>query len=431
MFGDVPNLGLVSARIYEVARGNPRECTDLAQHLCDQGIVRYEAGSWELPSGLDAAQLPSSAEQAFCERVAGLSPLARLLAQAQALASHDAFSRQEYAALAADSDPQQVDQAITELVSAQVLVSDGRVYTLSHGNRAAAIAAQLAPDELEQRHRVLAELYAQTEATALSAVYHMPAAGQFERALDRLSAIIAEVDKRGGVIAMPPASRLKLVPVFEHALAASLRLGRRAREAQQLRGWLTAFSVVADDSVYWSAAPTWREQLEHDSGLTLYRQLSHVAGPGERLRRALEQAAARYQATPEPERVFPPDAAIKSLVHYVVISIAIGARTLDARLIASLPPLLEPFAPLSPLIDAMWQNAICTYEANCAGKQERARLRAVELHARVSLLPDGGELRTLAPIRNALAYCAGAIEAMLGLKSACGCCRSCRSSSRR
>jgi len=66
----------------------------------------------------------------------------------------------------------------------------------------------------------------------------------------------------------------------------------------------------------------------------------------------------------------------------------------------------------------MWLNPLCTYEANCAAQQERARLRAVDLYARLANIPEGGELRSVAAIRNALAYCAGAIEAMLGLKSA-------------
>ena len=65
MFGDVPNVGLLSDRIQRVAFGNPRECMDLAQHLVDKRLIRYEGGNWALPSSLDPEDLPSSAEQAF------------------------------------------------------------------------------------------------------------------------------------------------------------------------------------------------------------------------------------------------------------------------------------------------------------------------------------------------------------------------------
>jgi tetratricopeptide (TPR) repeat protein len=205
--------------------------------------------------------------------------------------------------------------------------------------------------------------------------------------------------------------------LFERVLGVAQRLGRRPREIHDLRRWLIAISVAADDAVYWRVAPAWLAQLERDSGLTFWRQMQDVQASGERLKRALEQAAEQHASTPEAERVYRPDEAIKLLVYYVVMSIPVGARTLDAALIASLAPLLEPFAPLSPLVEAMWQNAICTFEANFAALRERARLRATDILARLEKISDS-ELRYVQSIRNALAYCVGAIEAGLGLLSA-------------
>jgi hypothetical protein len=69
--------------------------------------------------------------------------------------------------------------------------------------------------------------------------------------------------------------------------------------------------------------------------------------------RALGTAQQRYLATPESERVYPVDEAIRKLGEYVVISIAIGTRTLDAELLGSLPDVLEPFVALSPLLDVI------------------------------------------------------------------------------
>ena len=135
----------------------------------------------------------------------------------------------------------------------------------------------------------------------------------------------------------------------------------------------------------------------------------------QRLMRALQRAGERYAATPEAERVYRVDEAIKHLVLYVVISIAIGARSCDTRLIATLPPLLEPFAPLSPVLHAIWQNAIATVEVHHRKLEPRARrwLRGLRAARRL----NGGELAHVGAIRNAIAYGLGTVEALMGMQS--------------
>src|SRR5262249_8069894 len=120
---------------------------------------------------------------------------------------------------------------------------------------------------------------------------------------------------------------------------------------------------------------------------------------------------------PEEARVYRPDEAIKVLVQYVAISIAIGARRLDPKLIRSLPELLQPFTALSPLVEAMWQNALATFEVNFGAQQERAHARATKLYAQLEKLSET-ELPNVRVIRNSLGYCAGAVEANHGLSSA-------------
>ncbi|HKU43394.1 MAG TPA: serine/threonine-protein kinase, partial [Polyangiales bacterium] len=58
VFGDVPNLGLAAGRIHGLAQGNPRATMELAQHLVDSGLARYEGGTWSLPHLLGSADLP-------------------------------------------------------------------------------------------------------------------------------------------------------------------------------------------------------------------------------------------------------------------------------------------------------------------------------------------------------------------------------------
>jgi hypothetical protein len=417
VFGDVPQVGLLSDRIHAIAAGNPGASMDLAQHLVRKGLILYEGGSWTLPSELQAHELPASAEAAFRARIAELQPLSRWIAEAQALSLHDGLTLEDYARLVSASEPLLVDQAINELVANRVLVSDGRVYTLAHRGWAALLTEDLGDAEREQRHRALAELHDRSDRPPIAAVHHFLSGGLPERALDRFLKFIETADDKE--IAALDAAGMKLeviAPISARALEAARKLGRPAREICELLRWLTMVSVFGDDEYYWQAAPEWLERLKSDSGLTDWNELEAVDS-GQRLARAFQAASERYAATPEPERVYRPDEAIKHLVLYVVASIAVGARELDAKLIASLPELLEPFAPISQVIDAIWQNAIATRELACYCQPDKARLRWIDLHARLSAV-SGDELRYVERIRDAMAFGIGSIEAAFGLLSA-------------
>jgi hypothetical protein len=141
-----------------------------------------------------------------------------------------------------------------------------------------------------------------------------------------------------------------------------------------------------------------------------------VSDAGQRLTQAFQRAAQRYAATAERDRVYPPDQAIRLLAHYVVISIVIGARTLDTRLLDTLPGLLEPFAPVSPMLSAIWQNALATRESSCYRQPERACKRWIDVYAQLGTV-TGGDAHLVNTIRYAVAFGVGLGEASLGLES--------------
>ena len=124
MFGDVPNLALVSERLFQVAAGNARETLEIVQTLIASGVLRYEGGQWLLPDQLALEELPSSANELCAARIAALSPFARELAEVHALASHPSMSRQDYALVAGSVPAAQLDEAISELVSKGLLAGD-------------------------------------------------------------------------------------------------------------------------------------------------------------------------------------------------------------------------------------------------------------------------------------------------------------------
>jgi hypothetical protein len=410
LFGDAQNLGPLSDGVHRVSAGNPRACMDLARHLVDKGVVSYDGGAWTLPVRLDSTDLPRTAEEAIRDRVAALQPTSRWLAEAQALAD-DTFSRGDYQLLRPDSDPNGIDRAISELLSSHLLVGTGKLHSLAHRGWVSALTAGLTPAEREERHRALAVLY--EDKLPIVAIRHLLAGGLFERALERLAKLLTtapDASALGGGAQVPSAA---VAATVDSALEAAQALGRPARELHELRRWLVQLSVASEDRFYRRVAPAWLEQLKRDSGFLFWHELGDGAGPG-RLKSALAMAAQRYAATPELERVYPPAEAIRLLVYYVIASIAIGSRSMDSDLLESLPPLLEPFAPMSPFADIIRCNALATRQSTSRGQGEQARALWLDVYERLNTM-SSAELPYLDRVRYAVAFGIGSQSVRMGL----------------
>ena len=416
IFGTVPNLGVLTAAVHEIARGNPRKTLDVAQHLVDRGELRYADGSWTLPQLIDPSAMPRSVEDAMRERLAGLGAVARFLAEAHALSSFDSCSREDYLRLWQDADHQSVDRALLELLSHQILTREGSQYAIARHGWAALLHSELDDEGRSERHRALARVYEQS--SPLASVRHLLAAGERALGLAQLLAFVKN-DSHDPRTMWEMSGRMNpvdLIETFESAHRAALELDRPIRERTVAQGYIVALSVLVDDSYYHRHAGSWRARVEHDSGYTIYRELEDNTPPGERLRQTLTLLSQRYAATPEAERVYPPEDAIRLLVSYVGISIAIGSRSYDRALIASLPSLLEPFAPLSRVIEAIRLNAIATRDiADC--RVEQARAGWLEVYERLGQM-SVTEFPPVVAYRNAIAYAIGSAEARMGLSSA-------------
>jgi hypothetical protein len=412
VFGDVPNVGLLSDAIHRISAGNPRVSMDLAQHLADRGLIHYQGGGWTLPARLEESDLPSSAGEVLRARLSALSPLARSLVEAQALAAHEAFSREDYILLSG-ADPNAVDRATSELVAEQVLASDGRVYTLAHRGWVPALTAGLAETDAQDRHRGLARLY--EGRPGLARIRHLLAAGLDQRGLDELATRVQTMSPEQAFHDSYLSSR-QVAATVDLALDRAISLGRGAREVNELRRWLSALGTASEDKYYWKAGPAWLDQLKHDSGLAIWQGLSDLE-PGLRLQRTFQGAAEQYAATPESQRAYPPDEAVRHLARHVAVSVAVGGRTVNTELLQSLPALLEPFAALSPVLDAMRLNAIATCEVTYSGRLLRARAGWIEVHQRLET-PECRDVEYADVVRNALVYAIGMLEARMGMASA-------------
>jgi tetratricopeptide (TPR) repeat protein len=270
--------------------------------------------------------------------------------------------------------------------------------------------------ERHAQHRALAELYLRKGASQLAAVGHLLAAGAPERALDLLTEVLNASSESNDIVSAARMSDSEIAQVLAQAHDAAMILGWKPRPLNELRRWLLLHSS-ADPSTFNRIAPLVLSQLEHDCGLEFYRTEDGAQAAMQRLTNALQRASEQYAAAPEHARVYRVEQAIKHLVRYCIASIAVGANTLNIRLLATLPGLLEPFAPLSPLLGAIWQNTLATMESLGLAHPENARARWVELYAQLSDVNEQ-QLRNVTVVRNAVAFGVGALEAQLGLESA-------------
>jgi hypothetical protein len=416
VFGDVQNIDLVADEIHRIAQGNPRQTMDLAQHLLDRRVVTYAAGAWTLPSQLATGDLPRSAADALHARVAGLSPHARFLAEAHSLAFYERVTHADYHALCPDLDPRSGEAAIAELIEQQLLNGDAQAYSIANRVWIAALQAGLDATRSEACHRALARMYGGRFKRA--AIHHLFRAGLDEEGLDALLSLHAEYSKGFDAKIALDVELAKLGPCYQRAIEIACKLGRPARRINDLRQWCTALSAVASHTgYYWSSAPAWLAQLVRDSGLAFWREDTETADPAARLTRALQRAFETYQATPESERVYRVDEAIPLLAEYVAFSIAVGSRTMDGAILTTLPGLLEPFTALSPILEALWQNAIASCECAVTAQYDQARDRWLAVLAKLEKV-SGAELQHVESIRNAIAFGVGILEASFGLASA-------------
>jgi hypothetical protein len=149
-----------------------------------------------------------------------------------------------------------------------------------------------------------------------------------------------------------------------------------------------------------------------DSGLERYHELSALP-PEQRLQQALADQQARYEATPEHERVYAIPEAIRELAQLAAATAAIAVIFMDLSLMERVPS-LTPLLPLSPSLTVV-QTLIDGSIEMIAGRGERVMALYDQALAAVRA-PDraGFEPIVVERIEASLVYALGIIEAVCG-----------------
>ena len=391
VFGDVPNVQLLTSRLHEVCEGRPRDLMQLAQHLVDKGVLRYHDGTWSLPAKIDTASLPTSLAQALSERVMALSPEARQLAQAMALCGGQNLTLQECEVLA-DGDLLQVRRSLDELRLVGVVVGGGDAFTIAAQGFANALLATIEQEAERPLHARLADVFERRGNAEILCALHWFKAGRDERGLDVL---IKHCEDSPRITAADPDAFVRLInslppgwlSVFDRALELAVATGRPARVCYLLQRRvisLSPYDSTCRPSRYHYLAPV--AELSRCAGLDIYARLDASLDPKLRLKEALAAARQRYDSLPEHERVLPPLEAAGELARAVLTCVGASSSSLDLELLRLLPS-LAPLVPMSPGIEIVHQ-VVEAVTQRIAGRTDQARDMYLKLLERLAQLDN-------------------------------------------
>jgi hypothetical protein len=415
VFGDVPNLSVVSHWVHGLAGGVPRTVMELAQYLVDHRIARYERGSWTLPATLRDQALPRSFEHALSQHLDELGVHARALAEALALVSeHGQLELDELTSLIAFDPPERLYAAVDELIAAQVLVASGRTYHLRHRGLIGALAARLPDERRRHLHAAIAAVYEQRSArpdakrdAGVLAAYHLYLAGDVPACLARLS-------ETGRADDAPFARSREAVGMYEACLGYGEAAGMSPRRLYPLRKILLQLSAVSDPSLIRHAGPT-LAQVTRDSGRIYYDELADEPDPLLRVRKCVARARALYDQTDPALRGLDPVEGMFELGGTVLTLTRAYMVRNDIEALRALLPVIEPLTVMSAGFDLLHEITLQTYESLEGKDVQQRRLKTL---SRLELPVQGLDPPLQTAIRCGLLYWAGVYEAALGQETA-------------
>jgi tetratricopeptide (TPR) repeat protein/type II secretory pathway component PulM len=421
IFGDVPNVRLLSDRIHRVSGGNPKAVMLLAQHFLDTGLVRYETGGWILPESIDAVDLPQTLSDALKMRVRNLSDEAKKLALSVALCSAQSLSFEECLFLVDHKDKSRLIQDIEQLVAFEILWTDGTWYALGQAIWRQVLIEEIPAKQARAIHLRLAAFFEKRESEGLWITQHLLQANKPERALD---VFLSTIDSQYEGVLNNPERVLEFVNslpeewivTVKKLLEVCQQLGRPAGQRFRIQRHVASCAAITAQPEQAEFISLMR-QLHFCCGLDLYETLDATLDESARLKKALELAQQRFDMTPERERVLPPSEAIPQLARVIVQAIGSVGHAMDYGFFESITS-LQPLVPLSPALGVIEKNYQSSRHAQ-GGRYQKARWGWIEAIERLDQ-PDLAGLDKVhhTYMRLAMVYTLGRTEAILGLQSA-------------
>ncbi|HEX3597897.1 MAG TPA: protein kinase, partial [Polyangiaceae bacterium] len=389
VFGDVNHIVSLARKLHSIAAGSPRAVLQLATHLVEHGIVRYEAGGFLLPDRLLERDLPASLGEALGRRLDALPAEALELGCALALTDPRELPTASYVGLTTHGHRGKTFRDIDQLVRAELLVREGDRYRLGDGIWRTIVEARLAGERKRELHARLARLF-EPAGTVNRRAFHLMRGGDPESAI---RVLLAQYIKDPNEPRDPLEDYVPgILDLLEEVVHASESLDIPVGLKVELRmKTLGASQFVGEVDRFLRLAPPLLAQLKRDSGLADYEELGAL-DPSERLPEAFRRTQERYAATPERERGMPLFDAMREVSRLCVMHSGVTAFSLDGTILDRLPD-LTPLAALSPAIAAI-EQMIESMRLVSQGRSLKAREGFVGLLERLGQ-PDGAGLGEL------------------------------------
>lgn len=239
LFGDAPKLERLAHWLFRAAAGSPKLTLQIAEHLLEQGVVRYIDGIWVLPDEIEHV-LPPSAADALRLRLDAVSGEARRLAELLSV-SRSGVTAARVIDLAQEPAATVVG-ALDELVRVGVLESARDEYVFAQDGLRKSLASSIDSDlrrtlHLRWAERLLASTPSQND--QLEAGWHLTETEQEMRGAAMLAKFGPEFVERR--VSMGTA-----VPAIERALEIYERRGRPLADRLYLRSLLVLSGYLFD-----------------------------------------------------------------------------------------------------------------------------------------------------------------------------------------
>ncbi|HEX4474760.1 MAG TPA: protein kinase, partial [Polyangiaceae bacterium] len=351
VFGEVPHLQTVSMWLHALSEGYPQTLLELAQHLVDRQIFRYESGAWTLPASTTSLDVPRSFDGSTAERIAALNSSARSLAEGLSLTVvGEPFHLDDYSIFLGSTDADGLFAALNDLVAASILVGSGGSYAFVHEKMRRTLAAAVPDDRKRQIHSQLAELNrAAANGGGAIVAHHLLLAGEERAAFAALVDFIShrsEYFVRGYRLLRSKDGASLFQRLFEWGRRESAPKTDLVLIGRALLG--LASVAFADQAEH---APWLVAELERDTGLAHWDEFENTSDPAERIRACIRRAIDRANALPEAERGLPPTAAIREFSGVATMLAGLYAQANEPERAMAILAQLNKLRSLSPGID--------------------------------------------------------------------------------
>ena len=381
VFGEVPQLDMLSSLLHHNARGNPRDILDAAQRLADAQLVRYSGGQWFIAA--EPARISACLEQPsdVRSRLAQLPAAGRDLLALLALDRDHRLREADYAALCQDHDAASLHWALNDLLRARWLVRSEDAHHFVRASDQRGVEAALSPEIKAALHVRIAEHLEASQRDPVYEVYHFVQGEQASRAHAAMARYIDMADKN---------------PLRVRA-AIELDMVDRMVELGASQGWpLPLLTVYRMQSMLLAAAfGVWERALPHAqatlhalaefAGLHDYHALSQLPA-AQRLQAALAAAQAKFAAAPAGTHPLPPTNAVRALTRVSTIAAA-SAYWMTEPSAFEIIPSLAPLLPLSPAL-ALTERIVNAFRALVTGQEWTGWDAFTQLFSDVRAMPE-------------------------------------------